>query len=73
MHIVKAVSSALYAQLHDTVPAARSAQSDKHRTRRAVQVAWSAVKILGLDATALDASKAGEDPKYTVELPGTLA
>ena len=31
------------------------------------------MKILGLDATALDASKSGEDPKYTVELPGTLA
>jgi hypothetical protein len=36
-------------------------------------VAWSAISILGLDATQLDASKAGEDPKYTVKLPGTLA
>ncbi len=31
------------------------------------------MKILGLDATTLDASRAGEDPKYTVELPGTMA
>ena len=36
------------------------------------QVVWSAAKILGIDTAALDASKSGEDPKYTVELPGTL-